>query len=64
MSQQWGEKGPQVAGVAMDPTLFVAIYPENLIAIAVVVLVATMAAGLYPAWKAGRVEPVAAIKLV
>ena len=64
VSRQWGEQGAEVAGVAMDPTLFVSIYPENLIAIGVVVLVATMAAGLYPAWKAGRVEPVDAIKLV
>jgi ABC-type lipoprotein release transport system permease subunit len=63
VSQQWGEQGTEVAGVAMDPTLYVSIYPEHLIAIGVIVLLATMAAGLYPAWKAGRVEPVDAIKL-
>jgi ABC-type lipoprotein release transport system permease subunit len=53
-----------VAGVAMDSTLYVDILPENLLAIVVVVIIATLAAGLYPAWKAGRVEPIDAIKLV
>jgi ABC-type lipoprotein release transport system permease subunit len=56
--------GTEVAGVAMDPILYVGIYPEHLIAIAAVVLVSTFLAGLYPAWKAGWVEPVQATKLV
>jgi ABC-type lipoprotein release transport system permease subunit len=59
-----GTEGAEVAGVAMDSTLHVDILPENLLAIVVVVIIATLAAGLYPAWKAGRVEPVDAIKLV
>ena len=59
-----GTEGTEVAGVAMDATLYVDILPHNLLAIVVVVLVATLAAGLYPAWKAGRVEPVDAIKTV
>jgi ABC-type lipoprotein release transport system permease subunit len=59
-----GTEGAEVAGVAMDATLYVDILPASLFAIAIVVLVATVAAGLYPAWKAGRVEPVDAIKTV
>lgn len=54
----------EVAGVVMDSVLFVRIFPENAALIAGVVLVATIVAGLYPAWRAGRVVPVEAIKLV
>lgn len=54
----------EVAGVAMDSMLQVGIFPENAALIAGVVLFATIASGLYPAWHAGRVEPVDAIKLV
>ena len=32
--------------------------------IAIAVVVATLAAGLYPAYKAGRVSPVEAIRIV
>lgn len=59
-----GTEGTEVAGVAMDSVMYVEILPESLLVIAVVVLVATLASGLYPAWKAGRVEPVDAIKTV
>jgi ABC-type lipoprotein release transport system permease subunit len=59
-----GEGGTDVAGVAMDPIMYVRIYPENAIIIAVVIILTTMVAGLYPAWRAGRVTPVEAIKLV
>jgi ABC-type lipoprotein release transport system permease subunit len=59
-----GEGGTDVAGVAMDPIMYVRIYPENAIIIAVVIILTTMVSGLYPAWRAGRVAPVEAIKLV
>ncbi len=59
-----GGGGSEIAGVVLDPVLEVAIFPENLAAIAAVVLLATLAAGLYPAWRAGRVVPVESIKLV
>jgi ABC-type lipoprotein release transport system permease subunit len=44
--------------------LYAAIRGENLLAIAGAALGATLLAGLYPAWRAGRVEPVDAIRLV
>ena len=56
--------GAEVAGVAMQPIMKVAIFPENLLLIVLAVFTATMAAGLYPAWRAGRVSPVESIKLV
>jgi ABC-type lipoprotein release transport system permease subunit len=55
---------PEIAGVALDPIMYVSIYPENAVLIAVVVIAATLLSGLYPAWRAGRVAPVDAIKLV
>ncbi len=54
----------EVAGVAMDPILYVSIYPSHALMIAVAIVVATLAAGLYPAWRAGRVAPVDTIRLV
>ncbi len=59
-----GAEGIEVSGVAMDPILYVSIYPPHALMIAVAIIVATLAAGLYPAWKAGRVEPVETIRLV
>ncbi len=58
-----GDAGTEVAGVGFDTVLRVGIYPENLVLIAVAIVLATMLAGLYPAWRAGRVVPVEAIKL-
>ena len=63
-SSMIGEGGTDVAGVAIDPVLFVRIYPENAILITVLIVLTTMIAGLYPAWRAGRIAPVDAIKLV
>lgn len=63
MSGRYG-KGTEIAGVAMDMILRVAIYPENALLIVVAAVAATMLAGLYPAWRAGRVVPVDSIKLV
>jgi ABC-type lipoprotein release transport system permease subunit len=59
-----GEGGAEIAGVGMDPILYVDIYPENAVVICVAVLLATLLAGLYPAIKAGRVAPVDTIRLV
>jgi ABC-type lipoprotein release transport system permease subunit len=54
----------EVAGVGFDMVLRIGMYTETGIVIAVLILLATLAAGIYPAWKAGRVEPVDSIKLV
>ena len=65
MTKMVGEGGgAEIAGVAMQPIMKVAIFPENLFFIVLAVFAATMAAGLYPAWRAGRVSPVDSIKLV
>ena len=53
-----------IAGVGMSPILNVGIFPENVAIIAVLAVFATLASGLYPAWKAGRVQPVDTIRLV
>jgi ABC-type lipoprotein release transport system permease subunit len=56
--------GAEVAGIAMDPILYVRIHPESVVMIAAAVVLATLASGLYPAWKAGRANPADAIRLV
>tara|TARA_E500000331_G_scaffold340838_1_gene372572 strand:+ start:1823 stop:3085 length:1263 start_codon:yes stop_codon:yes gene_type:complete len=65
MSQLLADQGTMdVAGVAMSTTMKVGIFPESVTMIAIAALVATLLAGLYPAWRASTVEPVEAIKLV
>jgi len=64
LSAQMGDQAMDVAGVGFSPILHVGIFPENFAVIVVVLLLSTLAAGLYPAWWAGRVEPVESIKLV
>lgn len=64
VSGMLGQETAEVAGVAMPSTLHVGIYPENVAIIAIAALIATLLSGLYPAWKAGRVDPVETIKLV
>jgi len=54
----------EVAGVALTALMRVDIYPENAVLIAAAALVATLLAGIYPAWKAGRVDPAETIRLV
>jgi ABC-type lipoprotein release transport system permease subunit len=48
----------------MPSTFRVGIFPAHAVFIAVAAVVATLLAGLYPAWKAGRVDPVETIRLV
>jgi len=64
VSAMTGGATTEVAGIGFDPTLRVGIFPENLVIIAVAILIATLAAGLYPAWRAGNVVPVESIRLV
>lgn len=53
-----------VAGITVASVLRVELYPESALMIAVAVIVATLASGLYPAWRAGSVEPMETIRLV
>jgi len=53
-----------IAGVGFDPIMRIGIFPEHAVFIALAILLATLAAGLYPAWKVGRIEPVESIKVV
>lgn len=59
-----GDEGLEIASGVMQPILRVDIYPEHAAAIAAAILAATLLAGLYPAWRAGRVVPVETITLV
>ena len=54
----------EVAGIALPDTMRVGIFPENAAIIAVAAVLAIVLSGLYPAWKAGHVEPVETIRLV
>ena len=54
----------EVAGVALPTVMRLVLYPEYAAALAGVVLLATLASGLYPAWQAGRIQPVESIRLV
>ena len=57
-------EGVEVVGVAVEPILHVELYGPNAAIIAAAIVVATMSAGLYPAWKAGRIAPVETIRIV
>ncbi len=65
MTEVYAQQGGNIdiGGVGMDPILRIGLYPENAVVIAVSIVAATMLAGLYPAWRAGRVNPVEAINL-
>jgi len=64
MTAMVGEGGTDVAGVAVEPIMYVGIFAEHAVAIGSAALLATLLAGLFPAWRAGRVVPVETIKLV
>ncbi len=54
----------EAAGIVIDPLLKLIIFPENVAIIAFGVMAITIAAGLYPAWQAGRAPPVESIKAI
>lgn len=54
----------EISGISMPTTFRVGIFTVHAVVIAVAAVVATLLAGLYPAWKAGRINPVETIKLV
>lgn len=59
-----GNGDTEIAGVAMPTTIRVGIYPESAAVIGLAAVLATLVSGLYPAWKAGHVEPAKTIQLV
>lgn len=63
-SAMTGGSATEVAGVGFDPILRVGIFPESALFIAVTIVAATLCAGIYPAIRAGRVNPVDTIRLV
>jgi ABC-type lipoprotein release transport system permease subunit len=48
----------------MSQVLYVELHPPHALYIALAIVTATMVAGLYPAYKAGRVSPVESIRIV
>ena len=58
------EEGTEVSGVVVDPIVYVDIFPIHAAIIIGLVVLATLVSGLYPAWRAGTVAPVEAIKVV
>jgi ABC-type lipoprotein release transport system permease subunit len=63
IASQLDVSGGEVAGVAVMPVMYAGIYLDHLAAIALAALAATLLSGLYPAWSAGRVEPVESIRV-
>ncbi len=64
MYQSMGMESLDISGVGFDPVMPFGVFPENMVAIALAIVLACMLSGLYPAWKAGRVSPVESINLV
>ena len=62
MASLYGDQSFDAAGVILETVLHVSLYAEQVVAILVGVFGLTLAAGVYPAWRAGREHPVDAIK--
>jgi len=58
------EDGADIGGVLLDPVMKIRLYWESSIAIIAGVFTLTMLAGLYPAYRAGRIAPVESIKTI
>ena len=56
------QEGADVSGILVDPVLKFRLYKESVVGILTGVFALTALAGLYPAWKAGRTNPVDTLK--
>ena len=64
MSALLPEGQTEIAGVGMSSTLQFGIHGESVMLIGVAALAAILLSGVYPAWRAGRADPVETIRLV
>lgn len=63
MGAMLGDNPTEISGVAMASQLSFGIYPENALRIVLLAFVAVVLAGIYPAWRAGRVRPAESIRI-
>jgi len=63
MTARVGTNRVEIAGALMPMVVRATIYTDHAIIIAVAIVAVTLLSGLYPAWRAARVQPVDAIKL-
>jgi ABC-type lipoprotein release transport system permease subunit len=63
MSARVGNGRVEIAGAVMSMVVRATVYPDHAIIIALAIVMVTLLSGLYPAWRAARVQPVDAIKL-
>jgi ABC-type lipoprotein release transport system permease subunit len=63
MTSRVGGNKVEIAGAVMNMVVRATIYPDHAVVIALAIVGVTMLSGIYPAWRAARVQPVDAIKL-
>jgi ABC-type lipoprotein release transport system permease subunit len=64
MTAQVGGNRVEIAGAVMSMVVRATVFPDHAVIIAAAIIGVTLLSGLYPAWRAARVQPVEAIKLV
>lgn len=57
LTQYMGEGGMEAGGVQMDSMMYADLQPDKVLLFSLLTLALTLGAALYPAWKAGRLEP-------